>query len=146
MNKTCKICGHTGENVWRENKYYCASCGNEIDVTQSEPQRNEVIINIACPICKNAKNNTIREGKCHCSLCGTEFDPQTVAQPAYNTYNTYNTTPQYAPAYNDARRHMLEEEKSKRLLWGCVFLVLFWPVSIYHFYKLYQASQELSKL
>lgn len=140
MNKICKVCGHNGKNVWRENKYYCASCGSEIDVTQPDPPQNDVIINIACPVCKNASNNTIKNGKCHCSLCGTEFNPQTVVQPTYNS-NTQNV-----PAYNNARRQQLEKEKNKRLVWGCVFLFLFWPVSVYHFYKMYQVSQEISKL
>lgn len=147
MNKTCKVCGHTGENVWRDNKYYCAACGSEIDVTQPDPpqvsaspDQNAVILNIPCPVCKNAANNTIKDGKCRCSLCGTTFNPQVVSQPAYQNSAIQTTNP------NNARIQELEKEKSSRLTWGIVFLFLFWPVSVYHFYKMYQISQEIASL
>ena len=40
----------------------------------------------------------------------------------------------------------LEKQKNNKLIWGIVWLFLFWPVSIYHFCKMYQISQEISKL
>lgn len=146
MNKTCTKCGYRGENVWRDGKYYCAICESEIDVTQQDFQTNgttsETPINATCPICRNATNNTLRSGKCHCALCGTDFDlTQQAYRPEPNaTVIGANTR------YSSAKRAELESEKNRRLMWGIVFLFFFWPVSIYHFYKMYQVSQEISKL
>ena len=143
MNKICKICGYNSENVWRDGKYYCASCGNEVDVTQADSNNYnisssssvEVAINVTCPICKNANNNTLRNGKCHCALCGSAFDitqQVNIAEP-----NADNIA---------GRREELEKQRNRKLIWGIVWLILFWPVSIYHFCKMYQISKEISKL
>lgn len=144
MNKICKVCGHNGENVWRDGKYYCASCGSELDVTQQDSNTNEgrsseVMINAVCPICKNANNNTLKNGRCHCALCGTSFD---INQQAFTPPNAT------VPNNNDiaARRAELEKQKNSKLIWGIVWIFLCWPVSIYFFYKMYQISQEISKL
>lgn len=145
MNKICKICGHNGENAWRDGKYYCASCGCEVDVTQYDSNIKiessaEAVINAVCPICKNAKNNTLKNGKCHCVLCGTSFD---INQQVYNPHS--NITAQNTN-YVEARRVELKKKMNNKLLWGIVWLFIFWPVSIYHFYKMYQIWQEISKL
>lgn len=145
MNKICKVCGHNGENVWKDGKYFCASCGSEVDVTQQDSNTNggsstEVVINAVCPICKNANNNTLRDGKCHCALCGTSFD---FNQQSYNTQSNINAQ---NANYIAARRAELEKQKNNKMVWGIVWLFFFWPVSIYHFYKMYQISQEISKL
>jgi uncharacterized membrane protein YvbJ len=145
MNKICKICGHNGENIWRDGKYYCAACGSEVDGTRQDSNTNgssstETIINAVCPICKNANNNTLRDDKCHCALCGTLFD---FNQQAYNPQS--DITAQNAN-YIATKREELEKKKNNKLVWGIVWLFLFWPVSIYHFCKMYQISQEISNL
>ncbi len=40
----------------------------------------------------------------------------------------------------------LEKDKNKNIIIGVVFVICFWPVSIYFFYKAYQISKELEKL
>ena len=166
MNKTCKLCGYSGENMWRDNKYYCRSCGAEIDVTQPDPagpssieptdvpmsdSASGVIANVTCPICKNESNNTVQNGMARCSLCGTTFDPKAPPRqtdPSFqNAYQNASYNNPYSPAgLKLSRRQQLEKEKNNRIIWGCLFLCLFWPVGIYHFYKYYTVSQELSKL
>lgn len=145
MNKICKVCGHNGENVWRDGKYYCALCGSEIDVTQRDSNTNgapstEVAINVVCPICKNASNNTLRDGKCRCALCGTSFN---VNQQAYDPQSNMSALNVGCIA---ERRADLEKQKNNKMLWGIVWLFIFWPVSVYHFYKMYQISKEISSL
>lgn len=140
MQKICKICGHNGENVWKDGRYYCASCGSEIDITQQDSNTNcdstETVIDAVCPVCKNDNNNTLRNGKCHCALCGILFD-----------VNQQINNPQHIiGAYKTTRRAELEKQKNNRMVWGIVWLFLFWPISIYHFYKMYQISQEISNL
>ena len=142
MNKKCTICGYSGENVWRDGKYYCATCGSEIDVTQKDNNANTassegMTVNAECPICKNDKNNILQDGKCRCSLCGTSFDYHQTVQSNCEPTNTF---------FTDARRAELEKQKNNKLIWGIVWLILCWPVSIYFFYKMYQLSQEISKL
>ena len=152
MNKICTVCGHAGENVWRDGKYYCASCGAEIDVTQPDP--TPVTVNVPCPVCQNASGNTAENGRCRCALCGTTFIPQinegrnsgyTNNNTGYSGYNNggYNSNKGYSRDYG--RKAELEKEKSKRLMWGVIFLFLFWPVAVYHFYKLYEISNELAE-
>lgn len=144
MNKQCQVCGFNGENVWRDGKYYCATCGSEIDVTQKDSNASVntaagVTINAVCPVCKNDQNITVQNGQCHCPLCGTTFDFRQAAmsnEPAYNTFGGYDST----------RKAELEKQKNKNLKWGIVWLILFWPVSIYFFYKMYQISQEISHM
>ncbi len=145
MNKTCKMCGHNGEVMWRDGKYYCRYCGSEIDVTQQDSNTNcsfsaTSTINAVCPICKNANNNTFENGKYRCALCGTSFN---VSQQEYNSRSNINTQNDY---YISTKRAELEKEKNNKLLWGIVFIFLFWPISIYHFYKMHQISTEISKL
>ncbi len=145
MNKICKVCGHAGENTWRDGKYYCASCGSEIDITQAESATssqsiNSVPIQAICPICKNANNNYFQNGQCHCSMCGSSFSMQ---QPHTHINNMgYNTN----HAAIEAKKAALEKQKNSKLIWGIIWLLIFWPVSIYYFYKMYQISQEISKL
>ncbi len=159
MNKKCNVCGFAGENVWRDGKYFCASCGSEIDVTQPggypetqppvnpNPAANRMPVSAVCPICKNSNNNYMQNGQCHCAMCGTTFAYQqynSTPNPTYNSYNGgYNGG--YNP-YNSERRASLEKQKNNRLVWGIIWFFLFWPVSIYHFYKLYKITQELNRL
>lgn len=94
----------------------------------------------------------LRNGKCYCSMCGTEFD----YAPTVSYSNYSQPVPQYGQAVgyhgvnykpvNAARREQLVQEKKHRMTWGIVFLFLFWPVSVYHFYKWYQDDKELSAL
>ena len=143
MKKTCPICGFNGENMWRDGKYYCASCGSEIEATQPDapaaaaPQFTETTINAICPVCKNASNNTFKDGKAHCSLCGTSFDL---------VQTTYNPTPVNNYLANSARIAELEKSRSKKVGWGVVWLIFFWPVSIYFFYQAYQLNEEIKRL
>ena len=145
MNKKCEICGNVADPVLKNGEFCCSYCGNEVDVTRQDNHTDreactEVVINVVCPICKNANNNTLRNGKCRCVLCGTLFDfNQQTSNPQTNiTVSNGN--------YIAARRAELEKQKNNKLIWGIVWLFLFWPVSIYHFCKMYQISQEISKL
>ena len=145
MKKICHICGHDGENVWRDGKYYCAFCGSQIDVTRQDSNTNggdtaEVVVSAVCPICKNADNNTLKNGKCRCALCGTTFGLNQKTNETQASATSFDTD------YKAARRAELEKQKNKKLVWGIVWLLLFWPVSIYFFYKVYQITQEQSKL
>jgi len=155
MNKQCRVCGYIGENVWQNNRYYCAACGSEIDVTQPDPVpqpqfTQQTAIQVVCPICKNAANNTLVNGQYRCALCGTMFDytsPQTYApvNNGYNPgYNGYNPGYQYQNTY--ARRMELESKRNNKMIWGIVCLFLFWPLSIYFFYQMSQISKELKML
>ncbi len=153
MVKTCSQCQYTGEPTWRDGVYYCPACGAVIDMTTPSPQvppqpaaAPAQPINAVCPICKNAANNTLVNGKCRCALCGTTFD---YAAPVYtNNYASNYVAPGASPvgnAYAYQRRQELEKEKNRRLVWGIVWIFLLWPVSIYHFYKMYRANEELKK-
>ncbi len=150
MNKICNKCGYNGENMWRDGKYYCAACGSEVDVTQQDSNTNrgsstEIPINAVCPICKNANNNTLKNGKCYCSLCGTPFD---FNQPRYNTmFDEDNIINNYkAERYKAERIAELEKQKNNKMLWGILFVFVFWPVAIYFFHKMNKISQEISRL
>lgn len=166
MNFECKICGECGAPpIWRDGKYYCPACGSEIDEKSQnhspthQTQTSEKIqnattkqqmdlegkgipITIRCPICRNT-NNILINNVCKCSLCGKTFTPD----QAYgdNINSTYNPSP-VGNMSNTSRRAELEKEKSNRLIWGIVFIFLFWPVAIYHFHKYSVADKELSKL
>ena len=147
MKKVCPICGFNGENMWRDGKYYCASCGSEIEATQPDAPTNtpkasnEMVINATCPICKNTANNTFKDGKAHCALCGTSFD---LVQPGYNGMPNTGFSPNYP--INTARIAELEKARSKKVGWGIVWLIIFWPVSIYFFYQAYQLNEEIKRL
>ena len=153
MNNVCKACGYAGENLWRDNNYYCASCGAKIEETQnlaavvaSEPQVDAAPIPVSamCPICKNVKNNTAQNGKCNCALCGATFTPQSAAQQqSYAQPSNFSQ----APILNKSERQkVLEKQKNDNTILGFVCLFLFWPAAIYFFYKVYQITQELSNL
>lgn len=147
MKKVCTICGHNGELVWRDGKYYCASCGCEIEVTQQDVNTNAasadvVYVKAACPICKNAVNNTASGGKCHCSLCGSSFVVS--GQSADDDYD--DTEDSFESSQREARKIKLKQERDSKIVWAVVWLVLFWPVSIYYFWKIFQLSQEIDKL
>lgn len=145
MKKKCSVCGHEGEITWRDGSYYCAMCGSPIDVTQpggtgqdNLNEAGEIMIDATCPVCQNTSGNTFRNGKCHCSMCGTTFHVVTASN---NTqFDASNSSSLIA------RRAELEEEKKKRLHWGILFIFLFWPVAIYHFCKMAEISEEISKL
>ena len=149
MNKICSVCGFSGENVWRDGKYFCASCGSEIDMTapDSAPKSDSVVVNAECPICKNREGNVVRGGKCYCALCASEID--LAAQNQRSSYgNSYSESYGRPFSYDakSARKKELEKKRNGHLVWAIVWVFLCWPVSIYFFYKLYQDSQELSKI
>lgn len=147
MEKTCQICGHKGELTWRDNQYYCSCCGSIVEVTQQEPQSAPVIqsrqtlgVQVVCPICKNDQNNYLQDGQFYCSMCGSAFNAQ-----QSNVNPSVPNTDYYVPrsTMSNARREALEKEKNDRLIWGIVWVFLFWPIAVYHFYKLYKVTQEL---
>lgn len=160
MKKTCSICGYTGENVWRDNKYYCAACGQEIDVTAYDPHAldededtfeeetapasdSKNYINVTCPVCMNSENNTFSNGKCHCSLCGTSFDVSETRQE--NTYGNTNTG--YAGnTYNADEIARLESDANSNLGCGIVCIFLFWPLAIYYFVKYHNTKKDIERL
>lgn len=142
MKKICPICGHDGEAVLRAGRYYCEICSTEIAVSQQGGSSNNnssisVCVEAVCPVCTNDENNILKDGKCICSLCGTII-------PSRNEYQ-----PEFAMSSNfgySAQREELEKKKKKRLIWGIVWLVICWPVAIYHFYKMNQISEEIKRL
>jgi len=148
MVKICGICGHKGELTWRDGKYYCAMCGSEIADTQPvvQPQstNNAYVSNAECPICKNAANNTYQNGKYHCAMCGTWFElRQPTYEPQHNTYNSYSGNYSGSAYLRSQRYNDLKKEKSKNFGLGVLFIFLFWPVSIYFFYKYYKVKKEM---
>jgi len=145
MNR-CKICGAAGEPVWREGKSYCASCGSmmETEPVYAAPVVPVQPVRAVCPICKNADNNAMRDGKYVCALCATEF---AVQQPQYQQVNVRQSAYQNLTSpQNTGRRMELEKERNRKIVWGLVWVFLFWPVAVYQFYKAYQVHQELSNL
>lgn len=138
MVKTCSVCNHTGELTWRDGKYYCAMCGSEVSETAptAQPQQNLTVSDVTCPICKNGENNIFDGKKYRCALCGTSFDrPREEYTPTSFTYTG-----------NTQRVQELKKQRDKNLILGLVFVFLFWPVSIYFFYKFYKIGNELKAL
>lgn len=138
MVKTCSVCNHTGELTWRDGKYYCAMCGSEVSETAPtvQPQQNLTVSDVTCPICKNKDNNIFDGKKYRCALCGTSFDrPREEYTPTSFTYTG-----------NTQRVQELKKQRDKNLILGLVFVFLFWPVSIYFFYKFYKIGNELKAL
>ena len=138
MVKTCSVCNHTGELTWRDGKYYCAMCGSEVSETAPtvQPQQNLTVSDVTCPICKNKDNNIFDGKKYRCALCGTSFDrPREEYTPTSFTYTG-----------NTQRVQELKKQRDKNLSLGLVFVFLFWPVSIYFFYKFYKIGNELKAL
>lgn len=141
MIKTCNTCHHTGELTWRDGKYYCAMCGSEVAETEPtvQPQRATTVNNATCPICKNRDNNLFDGGKYRCSLCGTPFElQQEYHEPTYNQSGAGNNRSQYVAD--------LKKQKEKNIVIGVVLVFIFWPVSIYFFYKAYKNHEELKSL
>ena len=142
MNMTCNICGNVGEAEIKNGKYVCKTCGCVIgdapapESTKAAPAPDGVTVDtIECPICKNKNGNTVKDGKCKCALCGTEFKPQT---------NDKSTTSSSGAANSGAKANGDDEftkEKNKNIIIGVVLLFLFWPASIYFFYKAYKMSK-----
>ncbi|MBE6632267.1 MAG: hypothetical protein E7623_06150 [Ruminococcaceae bacterium] len=163
MSKECKICGYSGPTVMRNGKCCCGACGTEVPVepqvnfnssfsssntfsgggfssgAPQTPQANDVPINATCPICKNSNGNTLKDGKAHCSLCGSSFD---FAQPVFDPMGSYSSSPNF----NAKKIEELEREKSNKITWGIIFIILFWPIGVYNFYKAYKISQEIENL
>lgn len=62
-----------------------------------------------------------------------------------------NDTSDYTPAKQyvskpSGTKEELQKQKDKKVLWGIIFLILFWPVGVYNLYKAYQISKEIEKL
>jgi len=147
MIKKCEICSHVGELTWRNGKYYCAMCGSEVAETdpvvtpqpQVQARPSMVAANVMCPICKNKENNQFDGIKYHCALCRTSFDLQQAAQlQQYDQYGSASNS--YAQS---EKQKELKKERDNKVVLGIVFVFLFWPVSIYFFYKAYQLNNEL---
>ena len=151
MIKKCNVCGHSGELTWRDGKYYCAMCGSEIAETepvvntqpQAQPRSTVVVSNVTCPICKNTANNLFDGSKYRCALCGTSFDAQQAA-PQQHQYQQYNGA--LNPYAQTERYKELRKEKDKKIVLGIVFIFLFWPASVYFFYKAYKANEEMKAM
>lgn len=149
MIKNCRVCGHTGELTWRDGKYYCAMCGSEIAEyepnvkvqVQTQPEYNTVVQNVECPICKNQNGNTFDGEKYRCALCGTAFQLGKETHPVSHMHNGGAKPAQYS---NHAGK--LKKDKDLHIGLGILFVFVFWPVSIYFFYKAYKFSQELKDL
>lgn len=152
MNR-CNICGAAGDPVWREGRSYCASCGSVMETAPmyAEPVMptqpviaQSTAVRPVCPICKNADNNGMRNGRYVCALCATEFD---FRQPQYQqTYVQPSAYQDLTQLHSSARRGELEKKRNRKVVWGIVWIFLFWPIAVYQFYRAYQISQELSKL
>ena len=150
MIKKCHICAHVGELTWRDGKYYCAMCGSEI--AEPEPQYTAPaaaapaapVQNAVCPICRNTNNNTPCGSQYRCALCGTMFD---LGQQSYATTYAPPASP-YGNSYQNKANQLreLHAQKDKKTLWGIVCLFLFWPASIYFFYKANQINKQIKQL
>lgn len=149
MIKKCNICGHVGELTWRDGKYYCTMCCSE--VAEDEPQytapaqTSVPAYNVVCPICKNDQNNMPSGSQYRCALCGTIFDAgqeYEYIQPATNAASYGNT------GYNNKAQLLqeLHKQKDKKTLYGIICLFLFWPASIYFFYKANQINKQINQL
>lgn len=154
MMNRCKICGAGGDPVWRDGRSYCASCGsmmetapmpvNPVVQTVQPVITQSAAVRAVCPICKNADNNGLRNGRYVCALCATEFDFQ---QPQYQQVSVQQSPYQdLTRLHNTARREELEKQRNRKVIWGIVWIFLFWPIALYQFYRAYQISQELSNL
>ncbi len=144
MVKMCPICNHTGELAWRDGKYYCAMCGSEVDATlPQQPQytapAQPQTVSAVCPICGNRENNTFDGQQYRCAMCASRFNPQATQTQVYRAQTGYSSV-------NSGRIEELKKQKDKNLILGLIFVCIFWPVSIYFFYKLYTTNQELKAL
>lgn len=91
---------------------------------------------LVCPVCENEENNTYSDGKFHCSLCGTSFNPgeyEHASRPVASNYQSSRGGVSSNKAENG--------EQKKFVILGIVFLFLFWPASIYFFYKAHKAGK-----
>ena len=55
-------------------------------------------------------------------------------------------TPSYGYGYNynnSAHIQELQKQKDRKIVTGIVFLFLFWPASVYFFYKAHKINQEI---
>lgn len=137
MKIKCKTCGFEGEALNREGKCYCSACGSEIEgvaapatvVVEGTSAVTETLTDKeTCPICKNTQKNILKGNKCVCALCGTEFTPA----PKSTGSTAVTAAQSKASSVDEAKK-----AKDQMLLLGVVFLFLFWPVSLYFFYKWY---------
>ncbi len=152
MNKVCRNCGHSGENVWRNGTYHCAMCDAEIDMTapdahdkydavDARQSGGNVYLNAVCPICKNEKGNYMNSGKGYCALCGSEIPINRSNDGYNNNYSNNYSNNNSRPANSGSRGaksswdEEREKEKKNSLVLGIVFLFVFWPVGIYFLWK-----------
>lgn len=57
----------------------------------------------------------------------------------------YTPTQRYTGEFS-AKKEELQKKKNSKILWGIVWLILFWPVGVYFLYKAHQISKEIEKL
>ena len=142
MIRTCPACNHTGELTWRDGKYHCAMCDHEVSEKEPvvQPRYNTTNYDAVCPICKNRENNVYDGGKYRCALCGTSFIPsQENTVPSYAQFSGIGT--------NRAQQiESLKKIRNRNLVVGVIVVFLFWPVSIYFFYKAYKTGKELKAI
>ena len=156
MKKKCSVCGAVEENVWQDGHYYCAFCGNEIDVTQydeniienTQTNTNEITrlqntVDAVCPLCKNNKEIFLKNGKCCCPICGTEFD---LRATKHEEVIKTNVSAEPESAEKAAKRAALEKEKEQKMIMGIIGTLIFLPVGLYYFYQMYQVIKEIEKL
>lgn len=137
MIKTCPSCGYSGELTWRDGKYHCAMC--DAEVSESQPEvvvREETVVQHAtCPICRNRTDNLFNGVKYRCALCGTAFDLyQETWKPTSHEYTNQGNT-----SYSWAEE--AKKQRKRHIILGVIFLFVFWPVSIYFFYKAHQDTK-----
>ncbi|MBE6976882.1 MAG: hypothetical protein E7439_06820 [Ruminococcaceae bacterium] len=136
MIQRCQFCNHIGEPIRRQGRWYCAMCGGEICPSQSQGQNTGTVSGAVCPICKNRQENYYDGAKYHCALCEMSFD-----------LNQQPWSPQYRPNYGTVGVNpyieTLKKDKNRYRNLGILFVFLFWPVSVYFFYKFIQTSNEL---
>lgn len=134
MVLTCKVCQHSADVYPFNGKYYCPQCGCEI--LNTTPQENGSAGTAECPICKNREGNRFEGGKYRCALCDATFSSH--EQP---------WKPQYQQTYTRLAQEQNVENLQKEVKrWrnlGILFVFLFWPASVYFFYRCYKANQSL---
>ena len=142
MIKRCPACSHTGELNWRDGKYYCAMCGKEVAETEPEVKHASVVNHVTCPICKNKENNLVEGDKYRCALCGTPFDLQQAPQTSYSEqFANVKSTIQANSGILTKAWEALKKGDTNIVL-GIIFFFVFWPVSIYFFYKFYKTVKQ----
>ena len=74
-----------------------------------------------------------------------KLEPEAAPDDDLDDLDTYTPAKQYASKPSGTKEE-LQKQKDKKILWGIIFLILFWPIGVYNLYKAYQISKEIERL